>query len=182
MPRGNGSHRNFVDGVSGLPPIHFLNLRIARDAIRGQARADTERNGKSRMPLRADAAQRGNVKMIVMVVALQHQINRRKLVEMNSWSAVARRSNPGRGLARCDQIGSHRMFSPSSWISTDECPTNVARIFPSLTRSGGVSPGGASIHLRQAAGLRVSIHLSTPAVPCIVAPSRGLKKCSPSKW
>src|SRR5580704_1413510 len=86
------------------------------------------------------------------------------------------------GLARCDQIGSHRMFSPSSWIRTDECPTNVARIFPSSTRSGGVAPGGASIHLRQDEGLRVSIHLSTLPPPCIGAPSRGLKKCSPSKW
>lgn len=59
----------------------------------------------------------------------------------------------------------------------------VARIFPSLTRSGGVAPDGASIHLRQDAGLRVSIHFRTPPVPCGMAgmPSRGLKKRWPSK-
>src|SRR5271154_1478826 len=97
MACGHGGNGNFVEGVHGLPPVHFLNLRILRDVLSGEARADAERDGKSRMPLRADATQSGQVKVIVVVVALQNQINRRNLVEMDTGRAVARRSNPGEG-------------------------------------------------------------------------------------
>ena len=58
-------------------------------------RADAERNRESRLPLGGDAAQRGHIEMIVVVVALQNQINCGKLIEVNSGRAVARRSNPG---------------------------------------------------------------------------------------
>src|SRR5580692_6914704 len=106
MARGNGGDGNFVEGVRGLPPIHFLNLRILRDALSGEARTDAERDGKSWMPLRADATRSGQVKMIVVVVTLQHQVDGGKLVEMDSGRAVARWSNPGKraGAMRPDGI------------------------------------------------------------------------------
>src|SRR5271156_2037657 len=97
MGGGNGGDGNFVEGIGGLPPIHFLNLREARDAWRGEAGADAERGGKNGAPAGGDAAQGGKVEMIVVVVTLEHEINGGKLVEMNSGGAVARRSDPGEG-------------------------------------------------------------------------------------
>jgi hypothetical protein len=96
MAGRDGGDANFVEGVGGLPPIHFLNLRILRDAFGGETCADAERNRESRLPLGGDAAQRGHIEMIVVVVALQDQINGGKLIEVNSWGAVSRRSNPGK--------------------------------------------------------------------------------------
>ncbi len=106
MAGGNGRDANFVEGIGGLPPIHFLNLRILRDAIGGEARADSERDGKSRLPPGGDPAQRGQIEMIVVVVALQNQINGGKLIEVNSRGAVARRPDPGKraGAMRPDGI------------------------------------------------------------------------------
>ena len=96
MAGRDGGDANFVEGVRRLPPIHFLNLRILRDSFGGEARAYAERNGESRLPLGGDATQRGHIEMIVVVVALQNQINGGKLIEVNSGGAVARRSNPGK--------------------------------------------------------------------------------------
>ncbi len=96
MAGGNGRDADFVEGVGGLPPIHFLNLRILRDAVGGEARADSERDRESRLPPGGNAAQRGQVEMIVVVVTLQDQINGGKLIEVNSWGAVAGRPDPGK--------------------------------------------------------------------------------------
>ena len=96
MARGNGGDANFVEGVGGLPPIHFLDLRILRDAFGGEARAHAERDGKCGLPLGRDATQRRRIEMIVVVVALQHQIDRGKLIESDAGGAMARRSNPGK--------------------------------------------------------------------------------------
>src|SRR5580698_657536 len=85
---------DFVEGVGGLPPIHFLNLRILRDVFAGEARADAERDGKSGTPSGGNAAQSGDVEMIVVVVALQDQVDSGKLIEMDSGGAVARRTDP----------------------------------------------------------------------------------------
>src|ERR1700723_2305970 len=85
---------DFVEGVGGLPPIHFLNLRILRDGFAGEARADAERDGKSGTPSGGNAAQSGDVEMIVVVVALQDQVDSGKLIEMDSGGAVARRTDP----------------------------------------------------------------------------------------
>jgi hypothetical protein len=96
MASGDGGDANFVEGVGGLPPVHFLNLRILCNTFGGEARADAERNRESRPPLRADATQRGHIEMIVVIVTLQNQINGGKLIEVNSRRAVARRSDPGK--------------------------------------------------------------------------------------
>jgi len=92
----DGGDANFVEGVGGLPPIHFLDLRILRDAFGGEARAHAERDGKRGLPLGRDATQRGHIEMIVVVVALQNQINGGKLIEIDAGGAMARRSNPGK--------------------------------------------------------------------------------------
>jgi len=97
MGGGNGGDGNFVEGIGGLPPIHFLNLRVACDAWGGEAGADAERDGKIGAPAGGDAAQGRKVEMIVVVVTLEHEIDGGKLVEMNSRGAVARRSDPGEG-------------------------------------------------------------------------------------
>jgi len=97
MGGGNGGDGNFVEGIGGLPPIHFLNLRVACDAWRCEAGADAERDGKIGAPAGGDAAQGGKVEMIVVVVTLEHEIDGGKLVEMNTGGAVARRSDEGEG-------------------------------------------------------------------------------------
>src|SRR5271155_57672 len=97
MASRDGGDANFVEGIGGLPPIHFLNLRILGDAIGDEARADSERDRKSRLPPCGDAAQRGQIEMIVVVVALQDQIDCRKLNEGNSGGGGAGRFEPGKG-------------------------------------------------------------------------------------
>src|SRR5271156_6956655 len=97
MGGGNGGDGNFIEGIGGLPPIHFLNLREACDAWRGEAGADAERDGKIGAPAGGDAAQGRKVEMIVVVVTLEHEIDGGKLVEMNTGGAVARRSDEGEG-------------------------------------------------------------------------------------
>src|ERR1700689_2124655 len=106
MTGGNGGDADFVEGVGGLPPIHFLNLRFLRNALGGEARADAERDGKSGIPLGGNAAQSGDVEMIVVVVALQDQIDCGELIEVNARGAVARRTDPGEraGAMRPDGI------------------------------------------------------------------------------
>src|SRR5580693_2144177 len=106
MTGGHGGDANFVEGVGGLPPIHFLNLCILRDAVSAEARAKAKRDGKSGTPLGGNAAQRGRGKMIVVVMALQHQVDCGKLIKMDSGGAVARRTYPGEraGAMRPDGI------------------------------------------------------------------------------
>ena len=106
MACGDGGDANFVESVGGLPPIHFLNLRILRDAFDGEARADAEWDGEGGIPLGGDTAQSGDVEMIVVVVALQDQIDCGELIEVNAGGAVSRRSDPGKrtGAMRPDGI------------------------------------------------------------------------------
>ena len=96
MAGGDGGDANFVEGIGGLPPIHFLNLRILRDTVGGEARLDAERDRKSGLPLGGNATQSGQIEMIVVVVALQDQINGGELIEVDSGRAVAGRSDPGK--------------------------------------------------------------------------------------
>ena len=70
------------------------------------ARGRRRRNRKRGLPLGRDAPERGHIEMIVVVVALQHQIDRGKLIEIDAGGAMARRSNPGKraGAMRPDGI------------------------------------------------------------------------------
>jgi hypothetical protein len=81
-------------------------LRILCDAIGDEARAHAERDRKSRLPLGGNATQRGQIEVIVVVVALQDQINGGKLIEVNSGGAMTGRANPGKraGAMRPDGI------------------------------------------------------------------------------
>jgi hypothetical protein len=58
------------------------------------------------LQLGGDATQRGQIEMIVVVVALQDQINGGKLIEVNSGGAMTGRANPGEraGAMRPDGI------------------------------------------------------------------------------
>src|ERR1700691_1801830 len=153
MAGGHGGDADFVEGVGGLPPIHFLNLRILRDAFAGEARPDAERDGKSGTPAGGNAAQSRDVEMIVVVVALQHQVDCGKLIEMDPGGAVARRTDPRErtGAMRPDGIAENvEAFELNQERGMSD---EGGAIFPSSTRSGGVARDGASIHFRQVRGV-----------------------------
>ena len=78
----------------GLPPVQFGDLGIGGDFFRQQAAGHAERHGKFGFPLRGDAAESRHVEMIVVVVALQHQIDFWKVLERNARGAVPLRAGP----------------------------------------------------------------------------------------
>ena len=121
---------------------------------------------KSRLPLRSDATLRRHVEMIVVIVTLQNQINRGQMLEKNARRAVPGRTYPGKRAGALRPDGITKNVQAFHLDQNVECPTKVARMFPSSTRSGGDRPRRAAIHLGQRPGLRVSSHLSRLPAPC----------------
>src|SRR5437870_2544897 len=62
------------------------------------------------------------------------------------------------GETRSDQTGSVKRFKPSIWTSTVEWLTKVTRSLPSLTRAGGLAPGGVLVKSRHGPRSRCVIH------------------------
>ena len=67
---------------------------------------DAERDGEIWFPLRGKATERGDVEMIVVVVALEHEIDFRKVVKRNAGRAMALGAGErnGAGALRPDGI------------------------------------------------------------------------------
>ncbi len=140
MPRRNRRDSNFRSRSHKLPPVQLGRFGPSLHPVRYQTRADSKRNDKIRMPCRGDAAKCRRVQMIVMIMTLEHQINRGEILEFQARRPMASRAKMREGLARSDQCGSHKMLMPSIWINTLECPTNVTRSSPRKTRLGGGGP------------------------------------------
>ena len=51
------------------------------------------------------------------------------------------------GLARSDQMGSVRIFTPSAWMRNVLCPTGVTSSCPFATRAGGLGHGPLSAYM-----------------------------------
>ena len=86
------------------------------------------------------------------------------------------------GLARSDQTGSVRMFSPAPWMRKVACPTKLTRSALPTTRDGGRSGGnGLGYVPGQSSSFPPSFQRAKSRKPRELAPP-GLKNRSPSKW
>ena len=90
-----------------LPPIEFLD---ATDAGRSHERSVPERRHHQRIESIREHAERPQIAVIVMVVAEQHDRDRRQVVEQHGRLPNAPRSSTFNGPARSEYIGSVRMF------------------------------------------------------------------------
>jgi len=89
-----------------LPPVQLGDLRVRGDFFGDETGGDSEGNGEIWFPLCSDAAQGWHVEMVVVVVALEDEIDFGKLVEGNAGSAMTFWSRPreGAGAIRPDGI------------------------------------------------------------------------------
>src|SRR5579862_7792927 len=94
MPSRNTSDLQFFCHHRRLPPIQLADLVACRNLVFFKPRAHAKRYNKLRLPLRTDSPLRGNIKMVVVIVALQHNIDGRQIFESNPRCAMPLRSDP----------------------------------------------------------------------------------------
>ena len=97
MVGGDGGDADGFREFGWLPPIEFGDLGIDGDFFVEEAAGDAERDGEIWFPLGGEAAERGDVEMIVVVVALEDEIDFRKVVERNAGGAMALGAGEGNG-------------------------------------------------------------------------------------
>jgi hypothetical protein len=81
----------------------------------------------------------GDVQMVVVIVRDHDDVDRRQILESEAGGATRLGPANDTGLARSDQLGSVRMFTPSSWTSKVAWPTHVTVSAPRLSRIAGRS-------------------------------------------
>ncbi len=104
MLRRDRRHARAVAQRGALPPVQFGHIAHA-DLVQA---ARIAQRGKHRRVVRFfEAPQRGQVEMIVVVMAEQHGINRRQVFEADAGRAMAARADPRqrtrRGTTRWDR-------------------------------------------------------------------------------
>src|SRR5271154_537107 len=97
MESGDGSDADGIGEFCRLPPVEFGDLGVGGNFFGDEACGHAERDGEIWFPLRGDAAQGGHVEMVVMVMALEDEIDFRELVERDTGSAMTFWSHPGKG-------------------------------------------------------------------------------------
>ena len=87
-----------------IAPIEFVH---GADAVGPQQTGYAERNDELGLAAIRQPAQGGEIQMIVVVVAEEHDIDAGKIVEPHAWRAAAARTDPGErtGPLRPDGIG-----------------------------------------------------------------------------
>jgi hypothetical protein len=89
MAGRNGGDADGIGKLGGLPPIEFGDLGIDGNFFGDQSWSDAERNSEVRFPLAHEAAESGHVEMVVMIVALQYEMNFGEMFEANAGRAMA---------------------------------------------------------------------------------------------
>jgi hypothetical protein len=91
MPGWDCRNSNFSSGSHELPPVQLGRFGPSLHPVRYQTRADSKRNDKIGMPRRSYPAKCRHVQMIVVIVTLEHQINRGKILESDTRRSMATR-------------------------------------------------------------------------------------------
>ncbi len=179
---GEVLHGDRVDGRDAdggrLPPV---DLDAARDALLLEE-CDVPEAGDDRHLVRlGETTQRLDAEVVVVVVADENHVDRRQILEAQSWwsKALGSCELDGAGALGPDRVV--KKFKPAICTSTVAWPTNETRSVSPSTRSGGGRPGSASTR-RHGPCFRVRSQRNTP-VEWLCEPSpRGLMKRFPSKW
>ena len=118
-PRRKMHRRHAVNGGSGdrqrIAPIQFVD---GTDALGPQQTGDAERDDELGLPASRQPAQSGEIQMIVVIVAEEHNIDAGKILPPHARLAAAARTDPGERTRplRPDRIGQD--VKPLCWSST----------------------------------------------------------------
>src|SRR5919197_3747297 len=85
-------HAELVGSLRGLPPIEFRNVA---DSAGVKQRTIPEAGYEARPVLGAQPGERLDVQMVVMVMADEHEIDRRQVFEPQSGRSMPLRAGPG---------------------------------------------------------------------------------------
>ncbi len=93
VPRRRCRHVRRADGAA-LPPVQLDGARHTRPC---EAPRIAERGHDERSPARLEGAQRGQVHVVIMIVAEQHGVHPRQSIERDSRRPRAARTSPLNG-------------------------------------------------------------------------------------
>jgi len=91
MTRGDAGHRDALANDGRSPPVEFLKNR---DAATLQERTVAEWRDELEAVIAREALERGEVAVVVVVVAQQDDVDRRQVFEANAWRPDALRAEP----------------------------------------------------------------------------------------
>ena len=125
---------------------HQRKLAGAGDSVAGEKGGVAESRVDRGLPRRLEPRERGQVHVVVMIVADEHDVDRGRSSKRIPGGRCRRA--PTNGADRSDHVGSVSTLMPSVWTRNVEWLTKVTRSPPVSMHAAGRGPGGVSVKER----------------------------------